>query len=38
VPKFWVPALVGRPLMLRNLREATVSLFEHIEKRAAAIT
>jgi hypothetical protein len=38
VPKFWVPALVGRPLMLRNLREATVSLFEHIEKRAAATT
>lgn len=35
VPKFWVPALVGRSLMLRSLRDATVSLFEHIEQRAA---
>lgn len=35
VPKFWVPALVGRSLMLRGLREATVSLFTHIEQRAA---
>jgi Polyketide cyclase / dehydrase and lipid transport len=35
VPKFWVPALVGRSLMLRNLREATVNLFTHIEQRAA---
>lgn len=36
VPKFWVPALLGRPLMLRNLRDATISLFTHIEQRAAA--
>ncbi len=35
VPKFWVPALVGRSLMLRSLREATISLFTHIERRAA---
>lgn len=34
VPKFWVPALLGRSLMLRSLRDATVSLFEHIEQRA----
>lgn len=34
VPKFWVPALVGRSLMLRNFREATISLFDHIEQRA----
>jgi hypothetical protein len=35
VPKFWVPALVGRSLMLRSLRDATVSLFTNIEQRAA---
>ncbi len=34
VPKFWVPALVGRSLMLRSLRDATVSLFTNIEQRA----
>ncbi|MGC3981833.1 MAG: hypothetical protein QM808_11270 [Steroidobacteraceae bacterium] len=36
VPKFWVPALLGRSLMLRNLREATINLFESVEQRAAA--
>jgi hypothetical protein len=35
VPKFWVPALFGRALMLRSLRDATITLFEHIEQRAA---
>ena len=35
VPKFWVPALLGRSLMLHSLRDATISLFEHIEQRAA---
>jgi hypothetical protein len=35
VPKFWVPALVGRSLMLRSLRDATVNLFTHVEQRAA---
>jgi hypothetical protein len=35
VPKFWVPPLFGRSLMLRSLRDATVTLFEHIEQRAA---
>lgn len=34
VPKFWVPALFGRGIMLRTLRDATTSMFEHIEKRA----
>ncbi len=38
VPGFWVPALVGRSLMLRNLREATVALFTSIERRAAVAT
>jgi hypothetical protein len=37
VPKFWVPALLGRSLMLRSLRDATVTLFEHIEQRAAQL-
>jgi len=34
VPKFWVPALFGRSIMLRTLHDATTSMFEHIEKRA----
>lgn len=34
VPKFWVPALFGRSIMLRTLRDATTGMFEHIEKRA----
>lgn len=34
VPKFWVPSLVGRPLMLRTLREASLDLFRHVETRA----
>jgi hypothetical protein len=34
VPKFWVPGLVGRPLMLRTLREASLDLFRHVEARA----
>jgi hypothetical protein len=34
VPKFWVPALFGRSIMLRTLRDATTSMFENIEKRA----
>jgi hypothetical protein len=35
VPKFWVPALLGRSMMLHSMRDATVTLFEHIEQRAA---
>ena|GEM_PF-667054 len=38
VPKFWVPALFGRSLMLRALREGTVSLFQNVERRAAIET
>jgi hypothetical protein len=34
VPKFWVPTLIGRPLMLRTLREASLELFRHVEVRA----
>lgn len=34
VPKFWVPALFGRNIMLHTLRDATLSMFEHIEKLA----
>jgi hypothetical protein len=34
VPKFWVPALFGRNVMLHSLRDATTSMFEHIEKQA----
>jgi hypothetical protein len=33
-PKFWVPALIGRPLMLRTLREASLDLFGNVEKQA----
>lgn len=35
VPKFWVPALFGRALLLRTLRDGTISLFQHVESRAA---
>jgi len=34
VPKIWIPAFVGRSLMLRTLREATLDLFRHVETRA----
>jgi len=34
VPKFWVPGLFARPAMLRQLHDATVSLFTHVEQRA----
>jgi hypothetical protein len=33
-PNFWVPWFIGRPLMLRTLREASLQLFERVEKRA----
>jgi hypothetical protein len=33
-PKFWVPGLIGRPLMLRTLREASLDLFRRVEARA----
>lgn len=33
-PKFWVPTFIGRPLMLRTLREASLDLFRNVEARA----
>lgn len=33
-PGFWVPAFVGRSLMLRTLREASLELFRNIEAQA----
>jgi hypothetical protein len=33
-PKFWVPSIIGRPLMLRTLREASLDLFRRVEARA----
>jgi hypothetical protein len=33
-PKFWVPSFIGRPLMLRTLREASIDMFRHVEARA----
>jgi hypothetical protein len=34
IPKFWVPSFVGRPLMLRKLREASLDLFRKVEQCA----
>jgi len=34
-PNFWVPSFIGRPLMLRTLREASVELFRNVERQAA---
>lgn len=33
-PKFWVPSFIGRPLLLRTLREASIDMFRHVEVRA----
>lgn len=33
-PDFWVPALVGRRMMLTTLEDATVDLFRNVEKTA----
>ena len=33
-PGFWIPAFVGRPLMLRTLREASIDLFRNVERQA----
>jgi hypothetical protein len=35
VPDFWIPAFVGRRLMLRTLEEATINMFTNVEKLAA---
>lgn len=34
VPGFWVPAFLGRSLMLSTLREASIDLFVNVENRA----
>ena len=34
VPKFWVPPLFGRSIMLHTLRDATLTMFQNIEKMA----
>ena len=36
VPDFWIPAFVGRRLMLRTLEEATINMFTNVEKIAVA--
>ena len=33
-PDFWIPALVARGIMLRTLEDATIELFQNVEKRA----
>lgn len=33
-PKFWVPAFIGRPLMLRTLKDISIDLFRRVEARA----
>jgi hypothetical protein len=34
VPDFWIPAFVGRRLMLRTLEDATINMFTNVEKIA----
>ena len=36
MPKFWVPRLFGRRLMISTLREGTLSLFTNVEREARA--
>jgi hypothetical protein len=33
-PDFWIPALVARRMMLATLEDATIELFQNVEKRA----
>jgi hypothetical protein len=33
-PGFWIPSIIGRPLMLRTLREASIELFRNVERQA----
>jgi hypothetical protein len=33
-PDFWIPALVARRMMLETLEDATIELFQNVEKRA----
>jgi hypothetical protein len=34
VPGFWIPSFIGRPLMLRTLRDASIDLFRRVEQQA----
>jgi hypothetical protein len=33
-PDFWIPALIARRMMLATLEDATIELFQNVEKRA----
>jgi hypothetical protein len=33
-PDFWIPALIARRMMLQTLEDATIELFQNVEKRA----
>jgi hypothetical protein len=33
-PGFWIPPFIGRPLMLRTLRDASIDLFRRVEQQA----
>lgn len=33
-PKFWIPPFIGRRMMIRTLREGTISLFRNVERAA----
>lgn len=33
-PDFWIPALIGRRLMLNTLKDATLDLFKNVEAKA----
>lgn len=33
-PDFWIPALIARRIMLTTLEDATIALFQNVEKRA----
>jgi hypothetical protein len=34
MPKFWVPPILGRRLMISTLREGTLGLFTNVEREA----
>jgi hypothetical protein len=36
-PDFWIPAILGRALVLRSLRESTLELFSNVEERARGL-
>jgi hypothetical protein len=36
MPKFWIPPVFGRRLMIKTLSEGTLSLFTNVEREARA--